>query len=156
MTAPQAPHTRQRMRRALIARVGEEHYAFPLSAVLEALDAPEVVPLPLVPAGVAGQCEYRGRMVPVLDPRAVLDAARGDGPGTLLVLQDGALVFGLWVDDLADMVVVDALARRALPNGADRAGALVGLLAIDDLLAGVVNLGMLHATARRLLRREET
>jgi purine-binding chemotaxis protein CheW len=154
MAAPtQAP--RKRMRRALIARVGEEHYAFPLTAVLEAVDAPQVTPLPLMPDGVAGQCEHRGRMVPVLDPRAVLDAARGDGPGTLLVMQEGELVFGLWVDDLSDMVVVDALARRALPNGADRMGALAGLLAVDGLLAGVVNLGALHTMARRLLTREE-
>jgi chemotaxis signal transduction protein len=143
------------MRRALIARVGEEHYALPLTAVLEAVDAPQVTPLPLMPDGVAGQCEHRGQMVPVLDPRAVLDAVRGDGPGTLLVMQEEELVFGLWVDDLSDMVVVDALARRALPNGADRTGALAGLLALDGLLAGVVNLGALHTRARRLLTWEE-
>lgn len=155
MTAPPTQAPRSRMRRALIARVGEEHYAFPLTAVLEAVDAPQVTPLPLMPEGVAGQCEHRGQMVPVLDPRAVLEAARSDGPGTLLVMQEEELVFGLWVDDLSDMVVVDALARRALPNGADRTGALAGLLALDGLLAGVVNLDALHTTARRLLTREE-
>ncbi len=148
---------RKRMRRALVARVSDEVFALPLSAVTEAVDAPEVTPVPLAPDGVLGQCVHRGALLPVLDPRVLLGTARSGGPGTLLVMPGAAPAgapYGIWVDDLSDMVSVEAIARRPLPHGADRTGMLTGLLVVDDLLAGVVNLDALNAAAHALLTSE--
>ncbi len=144
---------RKRMRRALVARVDDEVFALPLASVTEAVDAPEVTPVPLAPDGVLGQCVHRGALLPVLDPRVLLGTPRGDGPGTLLVMP-GVVPFGLWVDDLSDLVSVEGITRRALPHGADRTGMLTGLLVVGDLLAGVVNLDALHAAAHALLTTE--
>lgn len=152
MTAPAAPQ-RKRMTRALVARVADEVFAFPLAAITEAVDAPVVTPVPLAPDGIAGQCVHRGQLLPVLDPRVLLGTARAGGAGTLLVLP-GAVPYALWVDDLSDLVAVERAGRRPLPPGADRTGMLTGLLVVDDVLAGVVNVDALHAAAQALLTAE--
>lgn len=154
MTAP-VPATRRRMTRALVARVGEELFAFPVSGITEAVDAPEVAPVPLAPEGVAGQAHHRDRLLPVLDPRVLLGVARGEGTGTLLVMP-GARPWGLWVDDLSDLVAVDRAVRRPLPPGSDRTGMLTGLLIVDDTLAGVVHVQALHRAAESLLSVESS
>lgn len=154
MTAP-VNATRKRMTRALVARVGEEHFAFPVTAITEAVDAPTVLPVPLAPEGVVGQARHRERLLPVLDPRVLLGAARGDGAGTLLVMP-GARPWGLWVDDLSDLVAVDRAVRRPLPPGTDRTGMLTGLLVVDDTLAGVVHVQALQRAAETLLSVESS
>lgn len=152
MSAP-TPTTRRRMTRALVARVGDEHFAFPIAAVREAVDAPRLLPVPLAPTGMLGQCDHRGGLLPVLSAKALLGASRTTEveAGTLLVMADVDVPYGLLVDDLSDMVAVDGMVRRALPPGADRTGMLKGLLVLDDWLAGVVDLDALHAAAARML-----
>lgn len=149
------PSNTKRMARALVARVSDEYFALPLTSVLEAVDAPEILPVPLAPKGLLGQCSYRGGMLPVLDPELLLGTARGGEDGMLLVMAGVEIPFGLWVDDLTDMVAVEGVARRALPPGSDRTGMLRGLIVVEDWLAGVVNLEALHSVASSLLASSE-
>lgn len=136
--------------RMLVARAGAEYFAFPLGAVLEALDGAEVAPLPLVPKGVLGQCAHRGQLLPVLDPQVVFGSPMDGGVMTILVMV-AAEPFALAVDDVTDMVTVGDAARRAVPIGADRGGMLSSLLAHEGLLAGVVDLDALRGFAASLL-----
>ncbi len=145
--------------RVLVARVGSEYFAFPIGDVLEALDAPEVTPVPLTPDGVLGQVTHRGQLLPVLDPHVLLGAdlatrvgARAATPhGTVLVMVPDGTPFALAVDDVTDMVTVEPAARRALPEGTDRTGMLAGLFAIDRLLVASVDIAALRANAGVLL-----
>lgn len=144
--------------RMLVARVGSEYFAFRLADVLEAVDAPVIAPVPLMPRGVLGQITHRGQLLPVLDPRAVLGVAReGVGregaacEGTVLVMVPAGTPFALGVDDVTDMITVDAGATRALPVGMDRTGILTGLLAIDHMLVGAVDIAAFRTAAGSLL-----
>lgn len=149
--------------RMLVARVGSEYFAFRLADVLEAVDAPVIAPVPLMPRGVLGQITHRGQLLPVLDPRAVLGVAREgvgregvgrDGAaceGTVLVMVPAGTPFALGVDDVTDMITVDAGATRALPTGVDRTGILTGLLAIDHMLVGAVDIAAFRTAAGSLL-----
>lgn len=136
--------------RVLIARSGAEHFAFPLASVLEALDGAEVVPLPLLPAGVLGQCSHRGALLPVLDPGTVLGAALEGAAGTVLVFVADE-PFALAMDDVTDMVIIEGHARRAVPTGSDRGGMLEALFAHDRLLVGLVDADALRAVAASVL-----
>ena len=142
------------VQRVLVARAGAEYFAFPLAGVLEALDGAEVAPLPLLPNGVLGQCTHRGALLPVLDPGAVLGAAlegaRAGAVGTVLVMADEE-PFALAMDDVADMVVVEADARRPVPTGADRGGMIAALFKHDRLLVGLVDAHALRAVAASVL-----
>lgn len=136
--------------RMLVTRVGAEHFALPLGAVLEALDGAEVTVLPLVPRGVLGQCAHRGALLPVLDPHVVLGAAREAPVGTVLVLVADE-PFALAVDDVTDMVAVEPRARRALPPGTDRGGMIDGLFAHEGALVATVAIDALRAFSASLL-----
>ena len=59
--------------------------------------------------------------------------------------------FALGVDDVTDMITVDAGATRALPAGVDRTGVLTGLLAIDHMLVGAVDIAAFRTAAGSLL-----
>lgn len=148
--------------RILIARAGAEHFGFQLASVLEALDAAQVSPLPLVPPGVLGQCAYRGALLPVLDPATLLGATLAAAPGgvadvpspgnagTVLVMVADE-PFAIAMDDVSDMVSIDARARRALPADADRGGLLAGLLAHEGALVGLVSPDLLRVAAASVL-----
>jgi chemotaxis signal transduction protein len=140
--------------RMLIARAGAEYFAFPLGAVLEALDGAAVAPVPLVPRGVLGQCSHRGVLLPVLDPQAALGSALSrslDGGDLTILVMVADEPFAIAMDDVTDMITVDVGARRAVPAGADRGGMIGGLLAHQGLLAAVVDLDALRTTAASLL-----
>lgn len=133
--------------RVLIARVGSERFAFPIAEVLEAVDAPELLPVALAPDAVAGQCAHRGRLLTVLDAGTLLGVARRGGAGALLVIEAQGERAGLLVDDVLDAAVAPHATRRAVPaTGAPAAGLLAGVLALPSGLAALVDLGTLRAT----------
>lgn len=141
--------------RVLLARLGNERFAFPLADLLEAVDAPEIAPLPLAPRGVAGQCVHRERLLAVFDAGALLGVPRTGGAGALLVVADGGQDFGLWVDDVEDMVTAPRRAWRALPADTDRVdGALRALLALDDGIAALVDMDAIRAVVAARLQPE--
>ena len=133
--------------RVLLARIGEERFAFPLVDLLEAVDAPEVTPLVLAPNGVVGQCVHRGRLLAVFDGGALVGVPRTGGAGALLVVSGAEPGFGLWVDDVEDMVFAPRRAWRALPTDGIRVGSVLrALLALDDGLAALVDMESVRAT----------
>lgn len=136
--------------RVLIARAGDEQFAFPLASVLEALDGADVSPLPLLPAGVLGQCAHRGALLPVLDPAAVLGSSLAGAVGTVLVMVADE-PFAIAMDDVTDMATIEDAARRAAPAGADRGGMIAALAAHEGLLVGLVEPRALRAVAASVL-----
>jgi purine-binding chemotaxis protein CheW len=140
--------------RVLVARLGDERIALPLGNVVEVVDAPTVVPLPLTPKGVLGQCQWRGQWVPVLDPAVMLGVARSGGPGTLLVARGASRPFALWVDDVDDVRELSAENLRPVPAGTDKLGRLRGIMQQDDDLIAVVDAEALADAAEATLQSE--
>jgi purine-binding chemotaxis protein CheW len=86
----------------LAFKVGGERYAVEVGAVFQVVDATGLHPLPAVPTWVLGAILARTRVVPVLDLRALL-GLEGGGMSDLakiVVLEDGADLFGVAVEDL--------------------------------------------------------
>lgn len=141
--------------RLLLARIGTETFAFPLAEVLEAVDATEVTPLALLPAGVAGQSVYRDRLLPVIDGGMLLGVTRSAPEGVLLVIEVDGECVALWADDVVDMVTVDARRFRAVPAGGGGAGAMLrGVVDLGDAIAAVVSMTDVRAFVRARLMTE--
>lgn len=141
--------------RVLLARVGAERFAFPLRDLLEAVDAPVVTPVALAPVGVAGQCQHRDRLLVVLDAGSLVGVPRAGGAGALLVIEGNDGPFGLWVDDVEDMVAAPRRAWRGLPTEAARSsGVLRALLSLEDGIAALVDVGAVRTAATARMQSE--
>ncbi len=141
----------------LLVRMGEERFALPIADVLEVLDAPLITPLPLLPAGVVGQCALRERLLTVVDGASLLGVRRHEGRGTLLVLEADGLRFGMLVDDVLDLVRVQQEQWRSVPATGAATTGLAGVLDLGTGLAGVVEMAGLRAQVlARLLTAEQT
>ena len=51
----------------IVAAIGGERFAFPVSHVEEAIDAPSIDWVPVAPGGMLGQVRHRGRMIGAWD-----------------------------------------------------------------------------------------
>lgn len=129
----------------LLVRLGSEYFALPIGDVLELLDSPTITTLPLLPAGVIGQCAIRERLLTVLDGAALLGVPRGDGRGTLLVLEAEGTRFGVLVDDVEDLVRVEPERWRSVPQTGAATTGLAGVLDLGGRLAGVVEMAGIRA-----------
>lgn len=132
----------------IVVRVGDECFAFPVSHVEQALDAPVVESVPVAPTGMFGQLRHRGRMMGAWDAGWAFRLARPAVAGAALVLRDGPRRFALVVDDVLEMARIEPADVRAVPGGSDldgvlrgvcfasgRGNALVSLVRVDALAA---------------------
>ena len=141
--------------RLLLARVGAETFAFPIAAVLEAAEAPAVSPLALLPAGVAGQCVHRDRLLPVIDAGTLLGVPRKEPRGVLLLIEINDNHAALWVDDVLDMVMLEPHQRRPVPAGSGAAGEMLsGVADLGGMIVALVAMDDLRATVRARLMAE--
>ena len=73
----------------VVAKVGGERFAFPVTDVEEAIDAPQIDWVPGAARGLAGQVRYRDRTVSAFDGGWALGVTRTADGGTALILRDG-------------------------------------------------------------------
>lgn len=111
----------------IVALVGGETFAFAVSDVEEALDAPSIEWVPVAPDGMLGQLLHRGRMVAAWDAARVFRLAAPATGGAALVLRGGTAHLALVVDDVTDVVRIGESDLRAAPAGADAEGVLRGV-----------------------------
>ncbi|WP_051340147.1 chemotaxis protein CheW [Azospirillum halopraeferens] len=122
--------------RYLAFRVAGARLAVPLAAAQEILRPPEVVRLPLAPAGLEGLARRHGRVLPVVSLRRVFGLPPGEsGDGARLVVVDhrGQAV-GLAVDSVDGVDTVEMATMD--PGGADEAARDAGIDAA--LVAGAL------------------
>jgi purine-binding chemotaxis protein CheW len=86
--------------------------------VQEVLRFQEMTPVPLAPAVVSGLINLRGQIVTALDMRQRLGmpARAADLPPTNLILRDQQRVISLLVDEIGDVVEVDADSFEPAPE----------------------------------------
>jgi purine-binding chemotaxis protein CheW len=111
----------------IVARVGGERFAFSVSHVEEAIDAPAVEWVPVAPAGMLGQVPHRGRMVGAWDAGWAFRLPNPASAGAALVLHDGERRVALVVDDVLEMTRIESGDLHAVPGGADLDGVLSGV-----------------------------
>ncbi len=126
----------------IVARVGVERFAFSVSHVEEAIDAPTVEWVPVAPQGMLGQLMHRGHMVPAWDAGSVFRLRTAAAAGAAIVLRDGPRRIALVVDDVVEMARIESADVHAVPGGADLDGVLIGVC-FQDRIAGKKNAGSL-------------
>jgi chemotaxis signal transduction protein len=137
----------------VVARIGDERFAFPVTDVEEARDAPDVSWAPGAGAGFVGQLRSRDRNVSAYDAGWALGVRRDGLAGGALVLRHGEIRVAMLVDDVEDLVMVEPRWVRRVPGGADddavlsgvyraprRQGGLVCLVRVGALVAHITTL----------------
>jgi purine-binding chemotaxis protein CheW len=126
-----------------------EHVSFLLAGQLWAVRAervhevvvcPAITPVPFAPVGVAGVVALRGDVLCVLDPGPGLGLPQRTtaAAGAMLVADSGTQTFGVAVDEVLDVVPLDATrAGTASASGTDHDGRLHQILDVDRTAAAV-------------------
>ena len=96
-------------------------FALDAGSVLEILPAMAATRIPGSPAAVRGLANVRGTLVTLVDAALAIGVvpAPGAGPGTVVLVAQRARPVGLAVDEVCDLVSVEAAAledRAALPG----------------------------------------
>lgn len=139
-----------RHERVFVGRVGAELLAFPLTAVREVIDAPQVQSLPLAPVALLGHLVLREMHLSVLDAGVLLGiASDASADGIALVFAEG---YALRLDDAVDVWERDAAAVLPVPSGTDRLGVLRALLRHGNDMAAFVDAAALSTRALATLR----
>ena len=112
----------------LVFRVGGELFASALGTVEEAVELPELSPLPEMPASMLGVVTLRGRMLPAYSPARPLGVTLARADAAALVFRAGERRVALAVDDVDDVMTLDLAELRSPPaTGAERETASVVL-----------------------------
>ncbi len=123
--------------------VGGQHYAIPVSDILEVAALVQVIPLPDAPPEVLGVVNRHGELIPLLDLRLCLGHEQApplDLSTLFVVVQGAGYTAGLIVDDVQTVVAIPAEALT-LPA---RSGPYVqGMAAIQQTPLLVLNVAAL-------------
>ena len=139
--APAAPPETEPLQ-LLLFRLGRELFAISLAAVDEAVEVSSVERVPDMPEAMLGVCDVRGTLTPVYSPTGVLGAAptvaRAE-EGVMLLLRFGPRRVGIAVDDVEDVLALDARSLRqpALPGVTD--GIVLGIARVGRELVAVID-----------------
>jgi chemotaxis signal transduction protein len=87
---------------AVIVRFGSARYAMPMWSVAEVVPVPPLTRVPGCPAWLTGVVNWRGRVLPVVDPRALLGA-------DLSPLPSSARLLVLSVDGIEAALIAEAV-----------------------------------------------
>jgi len=125
------------------------HYGIELARVQEVLRPLPVTRLPLGPPAIAGLINLRGRIVTVVDARAVLGVGEPGTPAAgLIVVRGGEGPVALLVDAIGDVRRPTSPPALAAEPAADERGSLVACtLALPGELLVVLDLDRLLARA---------
>lgn len=123
----------------LLARVGDERYAFPVEMVREVARALEVTPVPGAPPAVRGVHNLRGEVIPIVELATLLGLGGGEAQSVVVAEHAGRRA-GLTVDELLDVTELPAeleAAEAPLAGAALAGGELVGVVDVGALLDGL-------------------
>lgn len=87
---------------AVIVRFGSSRYAVPMSTVAEVVPVPVMTRVPGCPTWLSGVVNWRGRVLPVVDPRSLLGA-------DLLPLPSSARLLVLSVEGIEAALIAEAV-----------------------------------------------
>lgn len=123
----------------LMFRIGGELFATELAAVEEAVELEIVERLPEMPPLQLGLFNLRGRMMPLFSPALALGVAVPDGVGAALVIRVGGLRVAVGVEDVIDVLAVEASDIREPPALDDPGAVLIGVTRRDATLIAVID-----------------
>jgi purine-binding chemotaxis protein CheW len=128
--------------RLLVFIAEGRRYGCALQAVREIVPYRAPTRLPGAPAHIAGLINLRGRLVTVVDLAVQLGVRSAGSPGaasSIVLVESGARVVGLVVDEVRDVRPVSADAMEPMAAGAGTSGVMRALARFDDGVAVVLD-----------------
>ena len=132
----------------MLCRVAGRVVGIELGTVREIIPARRPTRLPGAGTYVAGLVNVRGTIVTVIDLAARLADVPAKGTGSIVLIEHGAKLVGVAVDEVLDVrrtaeLELETEAEALVPGGAMRAvgrldGEVVALLDIHDIIAQVL------------------
>jgi purine-binding chemotaxis protein CheW len=106
------------MQQLVVFSLGSEEYGLPITTVQEIIRYTRPRTIPSAPPSVRGVINLRGKIIPVVDLKARLQLAGGDAEESkIVIVEAGAVTAGLIVDDVDEVITVDADALEPAPTG---------------------------------------
>lgn len=122
--------------------IAREHYALPVTRVLEVAELGDLTPVPGSPPEIIGVRNLRGRVIPVMTLATLLDLPDGK-PERIVVVELDERCAGLAVDAVVDVgglpEASEQVESRYLTGAALVDGLLVGMLDADAILSSVAS-----------------
>lgn len=136
------------MVRHVLFRIEKDRYALPLSAIREVVVAPTTwTRVPRSPPALKGVMNLRGRVVPVVDLRVLLDVAPGPpgGASRVVLLDRGRRELGLLISEVDGIETLDKVG----PPAPKASLAVRGLARLGAIPITVLDPDALDATVAR-------
>lgn len=92
--------------RVCLFSLGEDLYAVPVETLTEIIISQKIFPVPTTPPHVLGVINLRGNIVPIVDIRSALSLPRQSTPGQIAIIKQGAVIIGIVVDNVSEVVGV--------------------------------------------------
>ncbi|MDP3503371.1 MAG: chemotaxis protein CheW [Myxococcales bacterium] len=134
--------------RHVLFRLEKDRYALPLSSIREVVVAPDTFTrVPRSPKAMKGVMNLRGRVVPVVDLRELLDVAPGPvgGPGRVVLLDRGRRELGLLISEVDGIESLEKIG----PPAPKASLAVKGLARLGAIPVTVLDPDALDATVAR-------
>ncbi|HET7583409.1 MAG TPA: chemotaxis protein CheW [Gemmatimonadaceae bacterium] len=127
--------------------VGGELFALDLASVEEVVELPEIHPLPHAPDAMLGALRLRRRLIPAYTPASLLGVTNSR-PRAVLVLRHEERRVAVAIDDVDDVLVVNAHDVRRPPTAEGVDSMLVGVTVYRDRLVSLLDAELfVHACA---------
>ncbi|GAM97332.1 positive regulator of CheA protein activity [alpha proteobacterium U9-1i] len=121
----------------LLFRIGAQEYCVDIQEVREIRGWAVATPLPQAPAYVRGVVNLRGAVLPIVDlaDRLGFGAAEPNVRSAIIVVEAGAALVGLLVDEVSEILSASPDALRPTPPVCEDGRSFVkGILVVEDRL----------------------
>jgi purine-binding chemotaxis protein CheW len=127
-----------------VVGLNHEYFAVDLAMVREFTELREIAPVPCCPAHIVGQLNLRGDLITVVDIRSALNlsSAATGATSKIMVVEVGALVAGVIVNEVRDVVYLQPSRMTTGPLGARSVNAehLKGMAAYQEKMVSILDL----------------
>jgi purine-binding chemotaxis protein CheW len=120
LAAPEPGTLDTEMVELLRFRLAYKEYALEMQYVQEVILTGEITPIPGVPAHISGICAARGRIISLVDLRALFTIPETGLTylNRVIVISDGRITFGILADDISGIGTVPT--DRIVPSARDQ------------------------------------
>jgi purine-binding chemotaxis protein CheW len=136
-------------------RIGEQRFGVPVTEIREVFSPHGVTSVPRAPEEIAGLLNLRGRIVTAIDARRRLGLRpRPEGANCMaLGMEHGTELFGILVDEVGEVVRLDADTLEVVPAHLDSRwrAVLTGVHRLDNELLAALDMKKLIAAGNAAL-----
>lgn len=144
------------MRQCIGFLLNENEYIIPILKVQEIIKIPQITKMPGVPFYVEGVTNLRGRVIPVVNLKRILNLPEDSSGSKVVVISTGKITFGALVDNITGVVNIDEEkiepAEEFLQHGQNQ---IEGVARVDDRLLIIIDIKKLIPSEDQALFEEE-